>query len=37
VERTTVRLQPAGIEQPITVHPGRMRMRCLDGQTAYFP
>ncbi len=37
LEVVRARLRPEGYESPQTVHPRRLRMECLDGQTAYYP
>lgn len=37
VSERTVRLVPAGIDAPVTVHPGTIRTVCRDGSTAQYP
>jgi hypothetical protein len=37
ISERDVRLAPAGIEAPITVHPGTIRTVCRDGSTAQYP
>lgn len=37
IEVVRARLRPEGYESPQTIHPRRLRMECLDGQTAYYP